>query len=600
MKQARQIFRDALLLTAAAFSMRTASVIFGVAVSRRAGPEAMGLFSLISGVYGFALTLATSGIQLGVTRVVTETLSRGNAARVRAVLHRAILYALICGSAAALLLVSGAGLIGTRFLSDVRSVRPLRLFAMTLPLISFSSVCSGYFVAVRHARRNAAVQIFGQAVRFALTVLLLLAVAPDNAEDICVLLVLGGAASEVLAFLVDLLLFLYDRKRAQNGLVAEPAPDEQRDLLKITIPVALTTYVRSGLVTLSHALVPAGLQAGGMSHAAALSAFGIIHSMALPVILYPSALIYSFGGLIIPAVADGMVENSPVHIRYMISRVLSLSLLFSIGVAGILVSFAEPLGELLYPHTGTGYYLRLLAPLVPIMYVDAAVDSMLKGMGEQLTSMRINVADALISVLMVRFLVPHWGISGYLFAIWFSECFNTVLSVTRLLTVGKARVRLLKWVGKPLLSVVGATWGTHLLFGRVAPLTVPAAVLQISVAALLYLLLLVLFRSIDREDLSWFGELLSPNCPKGRACAPAVPAAPPPASVTGRKNPPPASAASFRDRPVPSAQNRYACGKAGSRYSSDLQTVRHWKQAPEPTVGHSADAPLPPCKPPCR
>ena len=59
------------------------------------------------------------------------------------------------------------------------------------------------------------------------------------------------------------------------------------------------------------------------------------------------------------------------------------------------------------------------------MYVDAAVDSMLKGMGEQLTSMRINVADALLSVLLIRFLVPHCGISGYLFAIWFSECFNT-------------------------------------------------------------------------------------------------------------------------------------------------------------------------------
>lgn len=507
MKQAKQIVRDALLLTAAAFLMRTAGVSFGVAVSRRAGPEAMGLFSLISGVYGFALTLATSGIQLGTTRVVTETVSRGNSARVRAILRRAIAYALVCGTAAALLLFFGAGLIGTRFLSDARTVRPLRLFALTLPLIAFSSVCSGYFVAVRHARRNAAVQIFEQALKFALTILLLSVVSPKSAEGICVLLVLGGAGAEVLSFFVGLFLFLYDRKQAWSGLPAEPAPDEQKELLKITIPVALTTYVRSGLVTLSHALVPAGLQAGGMSHAAALSVFGIIHSMALPVILYPSALIYSFGGLVIPAMADGMVENSPRHIRYMISRVLSLSLFFSIGVAGILVSFSEPLGEILYPNTGTGYYLRLLAPLVPVMYVDAAVDSMLKGMCEQLTSMRINVADALLSVLLIRFLVPHCGISGYLFAIWFSECFNTVLSITRLLTVGGARVRVVKWVWKPLLSVVGATWGAHLLFGGNAPVTVPALVLQIVVAVLLYAVLLLITRAVDREDLSWFRDL---------------------------------------------------------------------------------------------
>lgn len=123
MKQARQIFRDALLLTAAAFLMKTAGVAFGVAVSRRAGAEAMGLFSLIAGVYGFALTLATSGIQLGVTRVVTETVSRGNPERVGAILRRAVFYALLCGSLAALLLLSGASLIGTRFLHDVRTGR---------------------------------------------------------------------------------------------------------------------------------------------------------------------------------------------------------------------------------------------------------------------------------------------------------------------------------------------------------------------------------------------------------------------------------------------------------------------------------------------
>lgn len=597
MKQSRQIFRDAILLTVAAFAMRTAGVIFGVAVSRRAGTEAMGLFSLISGVYGFALTLATSGIQLGVTRVVTETVSRGNPGRVGAILRRAILYALFCGSAAAVLLFSGAGTIGLRFLHDSRTVVPLRLFALSLPLISFSSVSSGYFVAVRHSRRNAAVQILEQALRFALTVLLLSVWNPGDAETICVLLVLGGTASETVSFFVGLFIFLRDRTKARSGLLPEAAPAEQRELLKITVPVALTTYVRSGLITLSHALVPAGLQAGGMSHAAALSAYGIIHSMALPVILYPSALIYSFGGLVIPALADGMVENSPRHIRYMISRVLSLSLLFSIGVAGILVSFSAPLGEVLYPGTGTGYYLKLLAPLIPVMYVDAAVDSMLKGMGEQLTSMRINVADALISVLLVRFLVPEWGIPGYLFAIWFSECFNTVLSITRLLTVGDTKVQLIKWVWKPLLSVVGATWGVRLLFGgaSVGALSGPALALRITAAAALYLALLLFCRGIDREDLAWFRSLVAPHATETDD-APASPPKPTPASGEGRKNPRPANAAFSPDHPAPSAQNKCAYGTAECRCCADLPTVRHSMPMPESADGHSANAPLPPCR----
>ena len=89
MKQAKQIFRDALLLTGAALLMRTVGVWFQIAISNRAGAEAMGLFSLMSGVYGFALTLATSGIHLGVTRMVTETVSRGRSDRVPGLLRRA-------------------------------------------------------------------------------------------------------------------------------------------------------------------------------------------------------------------------------------------------------------------------------------------------------------------------------------------------------------------------------------------------------------------------------------------------------------------------------------------------------------------------------
>ena len=59
-KRAGQIFWNAMLLTAASLLMRTVGVSFQVYISNRAGAEAMGLFSLMSGVYGFALTLATS------------------------------------------------------------------------------------------------------------------------------------------------------------------------------------------------------------------------------------------------------------------------------------------------------------------------------------------------------------------------------------------------------------------------------------------------------------------------------------------------------------------------------------------------------------
>lgn len=506
---AKQLFKNAMLLTAASLLMRTVGVTFQVYISNRAGAEAMGLFSLLSGVYGFALTLATSGIHLGVTRLVVDAVGDGHPECVRPAMRRATLYALFFGFLASALLLTLARPIGLLWLKDARTIPSLRLLSLTLPLISLSSAWGGYFTAVRRPYKNAAVQVLEQGAKIAATMLLLTALFSDSVESICCLLVLGGAVAEIFSFLIELILYQWDRKKHFQR--SECGVSQTRKLLSITLPIALTTYARSGLLTLQHVLIPEGLRNSGASHTAALIAYGSIQSMALPVILYPAALIASFSGLLVPELAEAEIQNGRRHIRYMISRVWSLSALFSIGVAGILICFSEEIGNALYPATDAATYIRLLAPLIPIMYVDTATDAMMKGLGEQVYSMKINIADALISVILVYFLVPRYGIDGYLFTIYFSETFNTVFSITHLLSISAPTVRLAKWVYKPLLSIVGATCSVRLLLSLL-PLHIPSAPLSITLHCLmvlfLYLLLLRLTGALEREELSWMRGLL--------------------------------------------------------------------------------------------
>ena len=509
MKQAKQIFRDALLLAASALLMRTVGVWFQIAISNRAGAEAMGLFSLMSGVYGFALTFATSGIHLGVTRMVTETVSRQKAERVPGLMRRAVSYALFFGITASVVLSVGAGAIARYWIKDVRVVVSLRLFAITLPLLSLSSVFGGYFTAVRRSSKSAAGQVCEQALRIGFCMYLLAFFAGSDTERILIALVLGGALAESLSFLLELILYLTDRRRHFPSRHGEGASAEGRQLVRITLPVALTTYARSGLLTLEHILIPEGLRNSGASHASALAAYGSIHSMALPIILYPAAIIAAFSGLLIPALAECRVLGSNVRIRYMISRVWHFALIFSIGVAGVLVCFSHELGEVLYPATDTGRYLRILAPLIPIMYVDTATDAMLKGLGEQFRSMVINIADAALSVVLVWILVPRFGIWGYLVTIYVSELFNTVLSVHRLLKVSGTVPKVFKWVYLPLGSVVAAAFAARGVLrlmnasasGKIAVFS------HLALGAGFYLLFVTLSGSIGKEERTWIRTL---------------------------------------------------------------------------------------------
>jgi stage V sporulation protein B len=160
---------------------------------------------------------------------------------------------------------------------------------------------------------------------------------------------------------------------------------------------------------------------------------------------------------LVPEVAESVARGDRERVARLAGRVISPVLLFSFGVAGIMACFGYELGEAVYGSREAGFYIRVLAPLIPIMYVDSTVDAFLKGMGEQVYSMNVNIIDAGTSVLLVWLLLPRMGLWGYVVAIYVTETLNTTLSLCRMLRMSGMRVRLWRMVFGPILCALGAT-----------------------------------------------------------------------------------------------------------------------------------------------
>jgi stage V sporulation protein B len=133
------------------------------------------------------------------------------------------------------------------------------------------------------------------------------------------------------------------------------------------------------------------------------------------------------------------------------------------------------------------------------MYLDTSVDSILKGLGHQLYSMIINIADATLSVILVRMLLPRFGIMGYIATVYFTESVNAALSITKLLLVTKTRVRVLDWIAKPILAAIISCCAVRLilLLGQYTVCSTSALILFIIIIALIYLCVLVLLGAIS-------------------------------------------------------------------------------------------------------
>lgn len=471
MKKLRQFIFNGLLVTAVSLLLRTVGVGFNIYLSNKIGPVAMGLFTLISTVYGFAITLATSGIGLASTRLIAEALGQEpdnerheKSPAVCCTVRKCLAYALSFSLGAAILLFVLASPIGRFGLDDERTVVPLRLLSFTLPFISAATVLNGYFTAVRRVHKTAPIQIVGQAIKIYGCIFFLGLFQSQNTEGACIAVALGGLLAESASCLIQAFFYCLEKKKNTHLVLSDSQKKAyQTNLLKTALPVAFSAYVRSGLITVEHILIPKGLEKSGASRNLSLAAYGIIHSMVFPLIMFPSALSASFASLLVPEVAEAKAAQNFWKIERMIAHVLRAVLVFSIGSAGVMILFAFPLSDVIYPNTDSGKYILMIAPLIPIMYSDTSVDALLKGMGEQFYCMIVNIIDSLLSVILVWFLLPRMGIVGYIVTVYFTEIVNATLSVTRLFCVAKIKIRWREWLIDPLLGIVFATSATALL-----------------------------------------------------------------------------------------------------------------------------------------
>lgn len=487
MERTGKFIRDALPLALAGIVLRALSVSFNAYVSKKLGAEAMGLYGLVMSVGTFAITLASSGVNLAAVRLTAAALSDrdcgGNCGtRLSQILRKCVTYALFFGIGSCVLLLTMAGVIGRCALSDARTIPALRAFALSLPAISVSAVISGYFTGVRHVPRSILAMIMDQLMRVLFVIAGLVMADGHGSGAACLALVLGNVAADAVSLVWSWFLCRLDIRRfgsrsadkqstagthvtgdgrtrptsrahAPGDGRARPtagahAPGDGRtrpnaayrrtslrDVANISLPVALGSYLRQGLTSLEHIAIPWGLRRSGRSPEAALASYGVVSQMALPVVMFPYAVIGAFTSLLVPEMTTLAERGDTLGVRQTARRVISTTVFFGLGIGGVFSSFASQLGMSIYSSAEAGDMIRLLAPAMPMMFLDTTVDAMLKGLGEQVYCVKVNTLDAAICLITVVLAVPRMGIYGYIAVIYASEAVNAALSISRLASI---------------------------------------------------------------------------------------------------------------------------------------------------------------------
>jgi len=435
MKTLKVFVLNTIILLLSSIILQIITLFFNIYISNTIGEEAVGVFSLVMSVYTFGITLASAGINIASTRVVSEELACKNEVGARKVANCCVVFSFIFGVCASLIFFLFADFITVHCLHNRINKNVIYLICIALPFISMSSAVNGYFTAVRRVYKNAFAKLGEEIVKIACAITFFKIFPPNNAGSACYILILADVSSEISSFLHLYILYLRDKQGSLLESRYKDLESYNRRILRITIPVALTSYLRSGLSTVKQLIIPSSLQRSGLNYSNSLIAYGIVSGMAMPIIMFPVILVTSFSGLLVPEFSRYYTQGRYKKIRSVSSIILICTLIFSVIVAIFIFVFSDELSNLIFHKSEIAKYLRILAPLIVIMYLDIVIDSILKGLDAQVDVMITNIFDCIISITFIYFLVPVLGFSGYIISIFVCEVVDFSLSGYRLLKI---------------------------------------------------------------------------------------------------------------------------------------------------------------------
>jgi len=445
----RSFVKGAVILTGAGVVIRLLGFVYRVYLSNLIGAEGMGLISLAIPVYSLIILTLTSGISVAVSRMTAEEKAKGNECNTGRITRMALLMAGTGGLIASIGLFLAGHFVANVILKDSRTYLSLMALVPCIPIVACQSAIKGYFYGSQNVTPNALSSIVEQIVRIGL-VMALLGYAMDlGLEYTCALVTVGGAIGEIFNLGVVYIAYVFDRRKSLRSGVLGRKRIIGKAILTTALSISATRFITSVMGTIESVLIPRRLLAGGLDYSGSLASLGRLSGMVAPLIYFPSVITSSLATTLVPAISEAVsLKNYPLANRR-ISKSLCLSFMMGFIFMGVFMSFSEEIGALLYAKENIGQMLYTMSFTCIFIYVQQTFTGILNGFNKQKESLISCVTGDIIRIIFVWFIVPIYGISGYVAGMIISTIVVCIMNLHTIMKTTGMGIDLRNWILKP-------------------------------------------------------------------------------------------------------------------------------------------------------
>ena len=419
-----KVLANASIVTGLSVAERGLGFLYRIVLSRLIGAEGLGLYQVSLSLFSLFLTIGTGGIPITVSRMISKSKAEGN--------RRGGQNAVGAGVAACLLLTLPVcvilGLFGekmTFLFSDANAFKVFRILLVGLCFSSVYAVLRGGFWGNKEFLIPSITEIAEETVMVIAGVILLQNVASplDGAQKAAWAVVV----SYLFSFTLSSIWFFI-----RGGKISKPEKS-LKPLFTASLPITSVRASGSLVTSAVAVLFPLMLIRAGMSKSDAMSIFGVVSGMVLPVLFVPSTIIGSIALVLVPELSEDFYRKNYTRLYTNLKRGLKFSFLVACALIPFFISLGADLGALAFSNREAGQMIRNSSLILLPMSLTMITTAMLNSMGFEKQTFAFYFVGAAALLISILVLPPFCGGYAYIVGLFLSYLFTMLCNLIFLL-----------------------------------------------------------------------------------------------------------------------------------------------------------------------
>ena len=449
----------ALMLSLSGILVKIIGIFFRIPLTNMVGSAVMAHYSSAYEVYNLMLSLATSGLPIGISAMISKSLALGKYRDVRTLIRSV---AVIFVSAGALLTVLGM-IFAMPIAEGMNSRETYSCIFNIMPAIvtmAAVSVFRGFFQGYSNMTPTAVSQVIEQIVNAIFTVVCAnimysygVSLAQENGNELLgpAWGAAGGTFGTVVSITVAMLfmMFVYTvqkstLKRQMRRDVTTHLESERaiyRTMILTIIPIVLSTLIYNISNVADQGVFNKVLLSQGYTEKQYTSIWGIYSGQFRVLMNVPLSLASCLAPSVVPSLTAAMARGDRGDARRKIRTSVRFTMIITIPCAVGMAALAKPILTMLYPSLETGRPLAVgimqAGALLIILYAFSTLTTgILQGLGKLQTPLINNAAALVIHFILLYVMLTAGNLNIYA-VVWSNICFALIVSVLNAIAIAR-------------------------------------------------------------------------------------------------------------------------------------------------------------------